>query len=157
MAKVKLIRTCVDFEIPFHDNDMVGIVWHGNYFKYFELARDQLLARLNLSVTSLVKEHGLGLPVIKSYSRYRHPLTFGDQVKIYAAISEYENLLCFDFEVRDAATSKLMTEGYTQHAVYDLTNQELLFMVPEFIQARIKAAAAQDQAAAPVQQPDTAH
>ncbi|MDH3602364.1 MAG: hypothetical protein OEU26_22345, partial [Candidatus Tectomicrobia bacterium] len=28
----------VCFEVPFHDVDMMGVVWHGHYYKYFELA-----------------------------------------------------------------------------------------------------------------------
>ena len=132
MAKTKLVLTCLDYEIPFHDNDMVGIVWHGNYFKYFEMARDKLLARLDLSVPTLVNQYHIGLPVIKSYSRYRQP-----------SISEYENYLCFDFAVQNAA-GKVVTEGYTKHAAFDLQKRELLFAVPDFIQQRILEVAAQD-------------
>ena len=35
----------VELEVPFHDIDGLGIVWHGNYFKYFELARTELCPR----------------------------------------------------------------------------------------------------------------
>ena len=144
MAKTKLVLTCLDYEIPFHDNDMVGIVWHGNYFKYFEMARDKLLARLDLSVPTLVNQYHIGLPVIKSYSRYRQPLTFMDRIKIYASISEYENYLNFDFAIQNAS-GQVVNEGYTKHAAFDLQKRELLFVVPEFIQKRIQQFAAQEQ------------
>lgn len=137
MAKPQLILTCLDYEIPFHDNDMVGIVWHGNYFKYFEMARDQLLSRLDLSVPTLVNDYQIGLPVIKSFARYRAPLTFMERIKIYASISEYENYLCFDFAIKTAAEGKLVTTGYTKHAAFDLNKRELLFAIPDFIQQRI--------------------
>ena len=29
----------VELTIPFHDVDMMGVAWHGNYFRYFEVAR----------------------------------------------------------------------------------------------------------------------
>jgi acyl-CoA thioester hydrolase len=35
--------TEVEITIPFHDVDMMGVVWHGNYFRYFEIAREALL------------------------------------------------------------------------------------------------------------------
>lgn len=143
MAKTKLILTCLDYEIPFHDNDMVGIVWHGNYFKYYEMARDKLLARLDLSVPTLVNQYHIGLPVIKSYSRYRQPLTFMDRIKIYASISEYENYLNFDFAIQNAS-GQVVNEGYTKHAAFDLQKRELLFVVPEFIQKRIQQFAVQE-------------
>ncbi|MBU3844987.1 MAG: acyl-CoA thioesterase [Candidatus Anaerobiospirillum pullicola] len=136
MAKTKLLLTCVDYTIPFHDNDMAGIVWHGNYFKYFEFARDQLLARLDLSIVTLAHEHHVGLPVIKSFCRYRKMLTFQEPIKIYAAISDYENYLRFDFEIKDR-NGTTMTTGYTQHAAIDLNTNELLFTLPDLIKERI--------------------
>ncbi|WP_343034423.1 hypothetical protein [Candidatus Methylobacter favarea] len=38
-----LHHTAVDIEIPFHDIDMMEVVWHGHYAKYFESARCALL------------------------------------------------------------------------------------------------------------------
>ena len=32
----------IRMEVPFHDIDILGIVWHGHYNKYFELARTAL-------------------------------------------------------------------------------------------------------------------
>ncbi len=37
----------IEIEIPFYDVDSAGIVWHGNYVKYFEVARCVLLDKLN--------------------------------------------------------------------------------------------------------------
>ena len=30
------------FKISFHDTDAMGAVWHGNYIKFFELAREDM-------------------------------------------------------------------------------------------------------------------
>jgi acyl-CoA thioester hydrolase len=37
----------VEITIPFHDTDAMGVVWHGNYFRYFEIAREALLKQFN--------------------------------------------------------------------------------------------------------------
>ena len=39
--------TRVDITIPFHDADAMGVVWHGNYFRYLEIAREQLLKQFD--------------------------------------------------------------------------------------------------------------
>ena len=70
-------------------------------------------------------DYQIGLPVIKSFARYRAPLTFMERIKIYASISEYENYLCFDFAIKTAAAGKLVTTGYTKHAAFDLNKREL--------------------------------
>ena len=42
-------RWCAEVEVlvPFHDIDAMRIVWHGNYFRYFEVARCALLASID--------------------------------------------------------------------------------------------------------------
>ena len=37
----------VVIEIPFHDVDVIGVVWHGHYFKYLEIARCALLEKID--------------------------------------------------------------------------------------------------------------
>ena len=39
----RLRETSVELEVPFHDIDGMGIVWHGHYFKYLEIARTKLV------------------------------------------------------------------------------------------------------------------
>ena len=44
----RLHEVRVQLEVPFHDVDRLGVVWHGHYFKYFELARTRLLRAIGL-------------------------------------------------------------------------------------------------------------
>ena len=37
-----LTETSITLSVPFYDVDGLGIVWHGNYLKYCENARDAL-------------------------------------------------------------------------------------------------------------------
>ena len=38
----------VSFQVPFHDVDAMQVVWHGNYLKYFELARTEMERSMDL-------------------------------------------------------------------------------------------------------------
>ena len=33
--------------VSFHDCDPMGVVWHGNYFRFFEIGREALLRSIN--------------------------------------------------------------------------------------------------------------
>ena len=72
------LRECsIELEIPFHDVDTLGVVWHGHYYKYLELARTQLLRSCHLDVANLM-DLRLGLVVIESGCRYiAQPLPVG--------------------------------------------------------------------------------
>ena len=48
MAK-SYVSAEVEIEIPFHDVDSMKIVWHGNYAKYFEIARCALFESIGLN------------------------------------------------------------------------------------------------------------
>lgn len=37
------LTVAVRLSVPFFDLDSAGVVWHGRYFRYFELARARLL------------------------------------------------------------------------------------------------------------------
>ena len=43
MTKRALLSASVEIEIPFHDCDPMQVVWHGNYARYLEVARCELL------------------------------------------------------------------------------------------------------------------
>ncbi len=53
----------VELTIPFHDVDMMGVAWHGNYFRYFEVAREALLNQFNYGYRQM-KESGYLWPVV---------------------------------------------------------------------------------------------
>ena len=53
----------VELTIPFHDVDMMGVAWHGNYFRYFEIAREALLNQFNYGYRQM-KASGYLWPVV---------------------------------------------------------------------------------------------
>jgi acyl-CoA thioesterase FadM len=41
-------ETSIELEVPFRHIDMMGVVWHGHYYSYFEEARTALLRACDL-------------------------------------------------------------------------------------------------------------
>lgn len=75
----------VELTIPFHDVDMMGVAWHGNYFRYFEVAREALLNQFNYGYRQM-KESGYLWPVVDARVKYRHALTFEQRIRVRAHI-----------------------------------------------------------------------
>ena len=48
-----LLRTEMEMVIPFHDVDSMGITWHGNYLRYFEVVRCLLLDKLGYNYRTM--------------------------------------------------------------------------------------------------------
>jgi acyl-CoA thioester hydrolase len=89
--------------VRFCDTDMMGVVHHSNYIKYFELARIEYLRRRGLNYASWVKM-GLHLPVIEVGTRYRKPAYLDDLLVIETRLTSLSRVkVGFEYRVlRDA-------------------------------------------------------
>ena len=63
--------------VAFADTDAMGVAWHGNYLRWFEMARTELMRPTELPYPALVGR-GIHLPVIEALVRYRRPARYDD-------------------------------------------------------------------------------
>ncbi len=66
--------------IYYEDTDFSGLVYHANYLKYFERAREHLLGRDRL--VRMWKDTGMGFVVYRAELQFREPARFGDEVEV---------------------------------------------------------------------------
>lgn len=119
----------VELEVPFHDVDMLHLVWHGHYFKYFEIARTQLLRQKGLSAEQLIKT-GFMFVVIESKCRYPAPLRFGQRFRVGARISEVDYSVKIDYQIWNATENRRAAYGHTVLATLG-PGGELLLRTPD--------------------------
>jgi tol-pal system-associated acyl-CoA thioesterase len=67
-------------QIYYEDTDHSGVVYHANYLKYFERAREQVIGTQEL--TRLWMEEGLGFAVYKVEMGFFDGAVFGDELEI---------------------------------------------------------------------------
>ena len=70
------LTAAVTLEVPFHDVDSMGIVWHGHYLKYFEIARTALMRRVGMDLAEM-NASGCVWPVVTCEVKYLRPLRYG--------------------------------------------------------------------------------
>jgi len=121
----------VPYEIPFHDVDSLDMVWHGHYYKYFELARTMLYRSLNFDIDDM-KRLGFTFPVIESQCRYSEALRYGQQVDISAHFHEWEYYILIEYRINETGSGKRAAYGHTKQAVCDLMGK-LQPCVPESV------------------------
>lgn len=126
----------VELTIPFHDLDMMGVVWHGHYWRYFEIAREALLNRFDYGYRQM-KASGYLWPVVDSRIRYRDTLTFEQKIRVEAWLEEYENRLRIGYRIVDVASGKRTTTGYTIQVAVAEQSRELCFVSPAVLFERL--------------------
>ena len=118
--------------VPFHDVDAMNVAWHGHYLKYFELARCELLQRIDYDYPQM-KDSGFLWPIVECQLKYVRPATYGQRLQVRATLSEYENRIRIVYEIADAISGERLTKGYTIQVAVDARTLEMQFVSPAIL------------------------
>lgn len=122
----------VVIEVPFHDVDIMNVVWHGHYLKYFEIARCKLLDQFHYNYMQM-QASGYAYSVIESHVRYVQGIQFEQKIRVRAMLKEWENRLKIDYVIFDEATGKRLTKGYTTQVAVEIQTREMCFQSPQVL------------------------
>lgn len=125
-----MVSVNIQLQIPFHDVDMMSVVWHGHYSKYFEIARCELLEKINYSYRDMI-DSGYMWPVIDMRIKFIQPAKFGMLVDVKATLIEYENRLKIEYLISDSDSQRKLTKGYTVQVAVDAGTGEMCMASPE--------------------------
>ena len=132
MSKQEYLTTAVDIEIPFHDCDPMNVVWHGNYPRYFEVARCQLLRLFNYDYLDM-QASGYMWPIVDMRLKYVGSAKFTQMITVTATLVEYENRIKINYLITDKKTGAKLTKGYTIQAAFSMDSNELQFESPAIL------------------------
>jgi acyl-CoA thioester hydrolase len=102
--------------VRYAETDQMGVVYHANYFVWFEIGRTDLLRRGGGTYKELEAD-GLQLPVIEASCQYVAPCRYDDELVI-----ETEGRLLspirveFTYTVRRPPDGQVAARGRTMHA-----------------------------------------
>ncbi|MCB9625847.1 MAG: YbgC/FadM family acyl-CoA thioesterase [Sandaracinaceae bacterium] len=100
-------------QIYYEDTDHSGVVYHANYLKYFERAREHFLGVPEL--VQLWEQEGVGFVVYKAEMTFREGAVFGDALEIRTRVErESDYRLVFHQDVHRRADGKRLVEGQVQ-------------------------------------------
>jgi acyl-CoA thioester hydrolase len=123
----------VRFSVPFCDVDAMQVVWHGNYYKYFDLARDRLFSDAGIDLYQVARDGGVVFPITRTQTKHIMPLRFRDEAECKATLVEAECRLVVDFELRLVGGSKLCAKGRTEQAAVRIDGWVLDLRLPDSI------------------------
>jgi acyl-CoA thioester hydrolase len=129
----KSIVSCeIEIEVPFFDVDLMEIVWHGHYAKYFEMARCALLDKIDYGYMNM-RASGYAWPVIDLRIRYARPAKFSQKIIVQAQIVEWQNRLKITYQIADKGSGIRLTRGYTSQVAVDMASNEMCYESPAIL------------------------
>jgi acyl-CoA thioester hydrolase len=109
----------MEIKIYYEDTDCGGVVYYGNYLKYFERARTEYLEERGLSVAGLMKE-GTVFVVVHAEVDYRSPARYGEWLVIETVISDRTAAsFTFSHVIRERESRRIIVEGAARLAATD--------------------------------------
>ena len=73
--------------VRYAETDQMGVVYHSNYFPYFEVARVESSRQLGMSYAEIEKM-GVIMPVVDVHARYLRPALYDDLLTIKTSLKE---------------------------------------------------------------------
>ncbi|OBT14772.1 4-hydroxybenzoyl-CoA thioesterase [Vibrio sp. UCD-FRSSP16_10] len=114
----------------FQDADPMGVIYHGNYFRFFEEARRILMEKIGYSYMAM-SQSGYMWPIIDTRVKYVKAIPFSHEIRVTAKLTEWENRLRVDYVIYDASTGQRMSKGYTMQVAVSIKEQEMSFVSPK--------------------------
>ena len=96
----------------------MGVVYHANYFIWFEVGRVELIRQMGLDYSRLEQEEGCLIAVVEATGRYKAPARYDDELIIRTRMAGVRgSLIRFAYEIVRASDQLLLCEGTTVHVV----------------------------------------
>ncbi len=108
----------VEVRVRLPETDAMGIVFHGCFYTYFDVARMDYLRNLRL-LDSFRTGESKNL-VAHASADFRSPARFDDVLVVHARVSAIGNTsLTFGFQVTNKHDARRVAEGKTVHVMID--------------------------------------
>jgi acyl-CoA thioester hydrolase len=126
-----------EIRVIYGDTDQMGVVYYGNYLRYFEAARNESLRGVGARWRDMEVMHGIYLPVIEAKVNYKRPALYDDILVVEATLAELGHA-SLRFEYRVLRGGDLLATGHTVHACIDKQRGEIREF-PDELRARLRA------------------
>ena len=118
-------------KVRYAETDQMGVVYHGNYAQYLEIARIDWLNALGISYKKM-EEEGVMLPVYELTLRFKKSAKFDDELKIETRLKGKPGVrIVFTYSIYNQH-EELLTEAETTLIFIDIAKNKPM-KCPQYI------------------------
>lgn len=129
----KTLQYIFEFDVRFSEVDSMGVVWHGNYIRYFEDGREAWGRHYGMTYLD-VYNNGYFTPIVKIECEHLRPLCYGDKAIVQVTyVDMIAAKLFYEYKVLRAKDNALAAVGQSTQVFLD-QNRELCITLPDFVE-----------------------
>jgi len=120
-----------EIQVRFSEVDSMGVVWHGNYVKYFEDGREFFGNKYGLNYYDFYN-NGILTPLVKLECNFKKSLEYGEKAIIETKFINCEAAkLKYEYIIYKSSNMEVIATGMSVQAFLD-ENRELMLTIPPF-------------------------
>ena len=105
-------RFTIEEHVRWSDTDRAGIIYYGQFLRFFEIAETELFRYVGLPYSEVFERFDIWLPRVQIHFDFRKPLVLDDLIEVSAYVGRFGNKsLTLRFEVKKKAERDLVAEG----------------------------------------------
>ena len=125
-----------EYRVIYGDTDNMGVAYHANYLRWFEIGRSELFRALGMTYKS-IEEKGYFLPVSEAYCKFVSSARYDDLIIIETAVDGGLRAgMKFDYRILRKEDETELVQGFTKHAYVDKSGR--VIRPPRFITDLLK-------------------
>ena len=106
--------------VRYAETDQMGVVYHSNYFIWFEVGRVELFRQLGFTYRDMEQQDGCFIAVVEARCRFKAPARYDDEIRVRTSLKNIRNsFIHFTYEAVRVSDGTLLAEGDTMHIVTD--------------------------------------
>lgn len=131
----KTLSSTTEVVIRFSECDALGMVWHGNYVKYFEDGREDFGRKFGLSYMDIYEKTSLAVPLVHVECDFKKMVGFGETILVETTmIDDPASKIMFEYTIFNKE-KELVCKGKTIQVFLNMEKKELMITVPLFFEA----------------------
>ena len=107
------------FRVRYGDTDQMGMAYYGNYLRWFEVGRAEMMRSLGTTYRD-IEAAGIRLPVLEARCRYLQPARYDDLLAVETGVLELGRATVrFGYRIVNEERDERLAHGMTEHCFLD--------------------------------------
>lgn len=131
ISKATQLSESIEIRVRFNEADPLGIVWHGNYIKYFEDGREAFGRKYGITYLD-IEQQGYATPIVKSVCEHKKTVRYGEVLRVETYYVECSAAkMIFQYVIYNQK-GEMVCKGETIQVFTSLKEGELSLYNPPF-------------------------
>ena len=129
-------RFTIEEHVRWSDIDRAGIIYYGQFLRFFEIAETELFREIGLGYSEVFDRFDIWLPRVQIHFDFRKPLMLDDLIEVSAYVGRFGNKsFTLRFEVNKKGETDLVAEGHVVLACVSRSTFKSVAVPIEIIEA----------------------